>query len=193
VSTAATAKAAPAAEISTDAHPSLKEIDRPANLTPANTPGWGSDVIADALRDLNIPYIALNPGASYRGIHDSIVNYLGNETPQMILCLHEEVAVAIAHGYAKVTGKAMAAAVHSCPDQHQQPGADLDPAELHLPGRSVVADPEICGHGRCDRDCRSLRFDISLAPAKLICHTRGRFCGPTFFQENQLCKDFVSH
>ena len=109
----ATAKAAPAAEISTDAHPSLKEIDRPANLTPANAPGWGSDVIADALRDLKIPYIALNPGASYRGIHDSIVNYLGNETPQMILCLHEEVAVSIAHGYAKVTGKAMAAAVHS--------------------------------------------------------------------------------
>ena len=109
----ATAKAAPAAEISTDAHPSLKEIDRPANLTPANAPGWGSDVIAESLRDLEIPYIALNPGASYRGIHDSIVNYLGNETPQMILCLHEEVAVAIAHGYAKVTGKAMAAAVHS--------------------------------------------------------------------------------
>ncbi len=109
----ATAKAAPAAEISTAAHPSLKEVDRPANLTPANTPGWGSDVIAESLRDLDIPYIALNPGASYRGIHDSIVNYLGNEKPQMILCLHEEVAVAIAHGYAKVTGKAMAAAVHS--------------------------------------------------------------------------------
>src|ERR1700754_2974618 len=104
------AKAASAAEISTDAHPSLKEIDRPANLTPANTPGWGSDIIAESLRDLDIPYIALNPGASYRGIHDSIVNYLGNEKPQMILCIHEEVAVAIAHGYAKVTGKAMAAA-----------------------------------------------------------------------------------
>src|SRR5262247_516411 len=79
----------------------------------SNAAGFGSDVIAEALRDLDIPYIALNPGASYRGLHDSIVNYLGNETPQMILCLHEEVAVAIAHGYAKVTGKAMAAAVHS--------------------------------------------------------------------------------
>ncbi len=31
----------------------------------------------------------------------------------MLLCLHEEAAVAIAHGYAKVTGKAMAAVVHS--------------------------------------------------------------------------------
>jgi thiamine pyrophosphate-dependent acetolactate synthase large subunit-like protein len=109
-------KAAPAArkEPATKAHPSMKEIDRPAGLTGgANAPGWGSDVIADALRSLDIPYIALNPGASYRGLHDSIVNYLGNETPQMILCLHEEVAVSIAHGYAKVTGKAMAAAVHS--------------------------------------------------------------------------------
>jgi thiamine pyrophosphate-dependent acetolactate synthase large subunit-like protein len=111
--TTAAAKAIPAAEISTSAHPSLKEIDRPANLTASNAPGWGSDVIAETLRDLRIPYIALNPGASYRGLHDSIVNYLGNETPQMLLCLHEEVAVSIAHGYAKVTGKAMAAAVHS--------------------------------------------------------------------------------
>ena len=90
-------RVSPASEITTEAHPSLKEIDRPANLTPTNAPGWGSDVIADALRDLKVPYIALNPGASYRGIRDSIVNYLGNEMPQMILCLHEEVAVSIAH------------------------------------------------------------------------------------------------
>jgi thiamine pyrophosphate-dependent acetolactate synthase large subunit-like protein len=87
-------------------------IERP---TPsgANAPGFGSDVVAETLRALEIPYIALNPGASYRGLHDSIVNFLGNEQPQMLLCLHEEAAVAIAHGYAKVTGKAMAAAVHS--------------------------------------------------------------------------------
>ncbi len=70
-------------------------------------------MIADALRSLDIPYIALTPGASYRGLHDCIVNYLGNTKPQMLLCLHEEAAVAIAHGYAKVTGKAMVTAVHS--------------------------------------------------------------------------------
>jgi thiamine pyrophosphate-dependent acetolactate synthase large subunit-like protein len=87
-------------------------VERPA-LSGTNAAAFGSDVIADTLRDLNIPYIALNPGASYRGLHDSLVNYLGNATPQMLLCLHEESAVAIAHGYAKVTGKAMAAAVHS--------------------------------------------------------------------------------
>ncbi len=79
----------------------------------ANAPAFGSDVVAEALRDLDIPYIALNPGASYRGLHDSLVNQLGNAAPQMLLCLHEESAVAIAHGYAKVTGRAMAAAVHS--------------------------------------------------------------------------------
>ncbi len=78
-----------------------------------NAAGFGSDVVAEVLRDLDIPYIALNPGASYRGLHDSLVNHIGNAAPQMLLCLHEEAAVAIAHGYAKVTGKAMAAAVHS--------------------------------------------------------------------------------
>ena len=94
------------------ADPVIAAIERP---TPAgvNAPAFGSDVVADALRALGIPYIALTPGASYRGLHDSIVNYLGNATPQMLLCVHEEAAIAIAHGYAKVTGRAMAAAVHS--------------------------------------------------------------------------------
>jgi thiamine pyrophosphate-dependent acetolactate synthase large subunit-like protein len=110
--TTAKAKVAAAAE-KPAAHPSLRALERPANLTGTNAPAFGSDVVADTLRALEIPYIALNPGASYRGLHDSIVNFLGNETPQMLLCLHEESAVAIAHGYAKVTGKAMAAAVHS--------------------------------------------------------------------------------
>ncbi|HME29438.1 MAG TPA: thiamine pyrophosphate-binding protein [Pseudolabrys sp.] len=91
---------------------SLSALDRPV-LAGVNVAGFGSDVVADALRATDIPYIALNPGASYRGLHDSLVNYLGNERPQMLLCLHEESAVAIAHGYAKVTGKAMAAVVHS--------------------------------------------------------------------------------
>ena len=92
--------------------PVIASVDRPVPAG-VNAPGFGSDVVADALRALDVPYIALNPGASYRGLHDSLVNYLGNERPQMLLCLHEESALAIAHGYAKVTGKAMAAAVHS--------------------------------------------------------------------------------
>ncbi|MGD9615831.1 MAG: thiamine pyrophosphate-binding protein [Alphaproteobacteria bacterium] len=81
----------------------------------ANEPGdyWGSDAVALMLRELNLPYVALNPGASYRGLHDSLVNLLGNRDPQMLLCLHEEHAVAIAHGYYKATGRPMGAIVHS--------------------------------------------------------------------------------
>src|SRR3954471_24469676 len=89
--------------------PDVHKIERLQVPYSTNAPAFGSDVVAETLSALDIPYIALNPGASYRGLHDSIVNFLGNEQPQMILCLHEEAAVAIAHGYAKVTGKAMGA------------------------------------------------------------------------------------
>src|SRR5947207_7321276 len=74
---------------------------------------WGGEAIAAVLRTREIPFLALNPGASYLGLHDSIVNYLGNTRPQMLLCLHEESAVAIAQGYAKVSGRMMGAVVHS--------------------------------------------------------------------------------
>jgi acetolactate synthase I/II/III large subunit len=72
---------------------------------------YGSDIIADLLQQYEIPYVALNPGASYRGLHDSIVQRGGNN-PELILCQHEEIAVQIAHGYAKATGKPMAAILH---------------------------------------------------------------------------------
>ena len=73
---------------------------------------WASDVIVDLLHRYQLPYAALNPGASYRGLHDSIVNY-GQNYPAMMLCQHEETAVQIAHGYAKASGKPMVAIVHN--------------------------------------------------------------------------------
>ncbi|MFI5266447.1 MAG: thiamine pyrophosphate-binding protein [Chloroflexota bacterium] len=72
---------------------------------------FGSDLIVDLIKRYDIPYISLNPGSSFRGLHDSLVNY-GNNEPPMILCQHEEIAVFIAHGYAKATGKPMVAIVH---------------------------------------------------------------------------------
>lgn len=83
--------------------------------TPSTTSDavFGSDAIAATLRALDVPYIALNPGASYRGLHDSLVNYLGNKAPQMVLCLHDENAVSIAQGYWKASNRMMAAALHS--------------------------------------------------------------------------------
>ncbi len=81
--------------------------------SPASDSVFGSDVIAATLRALDMPYIALNPGASYRGLHDSLVNYLGNKAPQMVLCLHDENAVSIAQGYWKASNKLMAVGLHS--------------------------------------------------------------------------------
>ena len=74
---------------------------------------WGSDIVVDLLKAFEIEYIAINPGATFRGLHDSLVNYGGNHAPEIILCNHEEIAVALAHGYARATGKPMAAAVHN--------------------------------------------------------------------------------
>ena len=73
---------------------------------------WGSDLLAEVLRDLDVRFVAHVPGSSYRGLHDSIVNHLGNHDPELVLTLHEETAVAVAHGYAKVTELPMAAALH---------------------------------------------------------------------------------
>jgi thiamine pyrophosphate-dependent acetolactate synthase large subunit-like protein len=76
--------------------------------------GWGSDAIAQLLSDLDLKYAAVVPGSSFRGLHDSFVNYLGDDgTPKLLVCLHEEHTVAIAHGYAKVTGTPMLAVVHA--------------------------------------------------------------------------------
>ena len=73
---------------------------------------YGSDVIVDLMKAYQIEYAAVNPGSSFRGLHDSIVNYGGNRNPEILLCCHEETAVCIAFGYAKVKGKPMAAIVH---------------------------------------------------------------------------------
>lgn len=73
---------------------------------------YGSDLIVDLFKLYQIEYAALNPGSTFRGLHDSIVNYGGNRMPQIITCSHEEIAVEVAHGYAKATGRAMAAIVH---------------------------------------------------------------------------------
>ena len=74
---------------------------------------YGSDFIVDILRQYDIPFAAFNPGASFRGIHDSLVNYLGNDKPEFLECMHEEISVAIAHGYARATGKPMVAILHN--------------------------------------------------------------------------------
>jgi acetolactate synthase-1/2/3 large subunit len=84
----------------------------PAEPLGDNERAWQSDVIVDLIKRYEFPYITLNPGASFRGLHDSLVNYGGNQPP-MLLCQHEEIAVQMAHGYAKATGRPMIAIVHN--------------------------------------------------------------------------------
>ena len=113
---------------------------------------WGSDVVAEVLRLLDIPYIALNPGASYRGLHDSIVNFEPGKGPEIILCTHEEIAVALANGYARATGEIMATGLHnvvgSCRNkktgaqQVLQPAAPLPPPPAQQPTPEEAAQQQ---------------------------------------------------
>src|SRR5206468_3771312 len=72
----------------------------------------GSDFMVDVFKSLGFEYVCANPGSSFRGLHESIINYGGNHAPEMITCMHEESAVAMAHGYFKAEGKPMLVAAH---------------------------------------------------------------------------------
>ena len=83
---------------------------------PARAAGQGqqpaSDFMVDVLKKLDFDYVALNPGSAYAGLHESLINYSGNRAPEILTALHEEAAVAMAHGYAKAAGKPMLVCVH---------------------------------------------------------------------------------
>ena len=69
--------------------------------------------MVDVLKSLGIDYVCANPGSSFRGLHESVINYGGNKSPEFITCCHEESAVGMAHGYAKIAGKPLAVFAHS--------------------------------------------------------------------------------
>src|SRR5689334_12687787 len=72
----------------------------------------GSDFMVDVIKATGMEYIASNPGSSFRSLQESIVNYGGNKKPEFLTCTHEESSVAMAHGYAKASGKPMGIAAH---------------------------------------------------------------------------------
>ena len=75
----------------------------------------GSDFMIDVMRNVGIEYVAAIPGNTFKGLHESVINYGMTSAPslELICCMHEEMSVAIAHGYAKVAGKPMACMMHS--------------------------------------------------------------------------------
>src|SRR5579871_5752604 len=72
----------------------------------------GSDFMVDVIRTLNIEYLASNPGSTFDGLHESLINHGMNQMPEFLTCCHEESSVAMAHGYAKIEGKPMMALIH---------------------------------------------------------------------------------
>src|SRR6202790_570725 len=88
------------------------EIDPPADVDLLTTDRPGSDFMVDVIKSLGFEYVCANPGSSFRGLHESIINYGGNKSPEFITCCHEESSVAMAHGYYKVEGKPLAVLAH---------------------------------------------------------------------------------
>jgi len=72
----------------------------------------GSDFMVDVIKALGFDYVAANPGSSFEGLHESIINYGANRMPELLTCCHEESAVAMAHGFAKIEGRPMLALLH---------------------------------------------------------------------------------
>ena len=102
----------PAAPAQATAPTPPRETDPAAGVEVLTTDKPGGDFMVDVIKSLDFEYVAANPGSSFRGIHESLVNYGGNTAPEFITCLHEESSVAMAHGYFKAEGKPMAVLCH---------------------------------------------------------------------------------
>jgi acetolactate synthase-1/2/3 large subunit len=103
---------APAASVPSAAPIAPRETDPTGEVEVLTTDRPGGDFMVDVLKALNFEYVAANPGSSFRGIHESIINYGGNTAPEFITCCHEESSIAMAHGYFKAEGKPMAVLCH---------------------------------------------------------------------------------
>jgi len=98
---------------------SAKVLPRPDEALESGPPedpviqsSCGSDYMVDVIKSLGLEYITTNPASSFRGLHEALVNYGGNSAPELLTCTHEEIAVAMGHGYAKIEGKPLAMMVH---------------------------------------------------------------------------------
>jgi thiamine pyrophosphate-dependent acetolactate synthase large subunit-like protein len=109
--------AQPAPPRSSAASPSAAQIAAETGPPPARSRSYtvdrpGADFMVDVIKSLGFEYVAANPGSSFRGLHESIINYGGNTRPELLTCCHEESSVAMAHGYAKIDGTPMLVMAH---------------------------------------------------------------------------------
>jgi acetolactate synthase I/II/III large subunit len=84
----------------------------PPDKDPVTQTTSGGDFMVDVLKTLDIDYLAMNCASSFRGLHEAVLNHAGNVKPEILTCTHEEIAVAMGHGYAKMEGKPLAMVCH---------------------------------------------------------------------------------
>src|SRR5437867_7728732 len=106
------AAARPAAVVPNSAQLAAEVAPPPAPVDARIIENPGSDFMVDVLKALNLEYVTTNPGSSFEGLHESIINYGGNKSPELLTCCHEESSVAMAHGYAKIEGKPIMVMAH---------------------------------------------------------------------------------
>lgn len=88
-------------------------VDEPqGEIQLQTTERTGSDFMVDVIKSLGFEYITSNPGSSFRGFHESLINHGGNKSPEFLTCCHEESSIAMAHGYFKIEGKPLAVLAH---------------------------------------------------------------------------------
>jgi len=93
--------------------PKLAAVETlPPTKDPTTQTTSGGDFMVDVLKTLDIDYLAMNCASSFRGLHEAVLNHGGNTKPEILTCPHEEIAVHMAQGYAKIEGKPMAMICH---------------------------------------------------------------------------------
>src|SRR3984893_16072486 len=92
--------------------PPVIETDPPAEIEVLTEDRSGSDFMMDIFKSLGFEYVCSVAGSSFRALHESVINYGGNEKPEFITCCHEESSVAMSHGYAKIEGKPLCVFAH---------------------------------------------------------------------------------
>src|SRR5881396_3903119 len=106
------AVAAPTRRVTTPLQDPRAETGTPPEVEVLTADHCGSDFMVDVIKSLDIEYFCANPGSSFRALHESIINYGGNQKPEFITCCHEESSVAMAHAYSKIEGKPIGVMAH---------------------------------------------------------------------------------
>ncbi len=112
----------------------------------------GGEAILEALRSLNVDYVISSPGSEWPSLWEALARQKksGTPGPTYLDCGHETLAVAMATGYTRVTGRMQAVLLHA--------GAGLLQGSMAIYGARTMGVPmlvmsgESVGYGEGDFD-----------------------------------------